>query len=347
MYSDVLMKMMSKERKYIASLLGKSKEEVLRLIYEGTDDEIKDIVYEVEDMVKSEYLTASKPRMKYLQELTNASSSLDVQHSFATALHFCLTEKAFGHEGNASELIKIPNEDILFDFRKRNYTIRISKNRYLLEVGNKFYPSYKGTLTVDSSCLSKEYFSSNSYCGSIQFDFVLEKMPRLFLDIGKDCINCGRCKTLNLMLSENNLVSPKPVLLCGKKNRVNSDCAVYHTVKLCTGYTLDELLNACFYALEVYNNRSKRKIDRSLNNGITIKHSTHTVRDYNSSNDFISIKEYRTYENRQKREYQGGHHSSPKEHYRKGYLRHYKSGKIVEVKPTVVNKGKEKSVYKL
>jgi hypothetical protein len=44
----------------------------------------------------------------------------------------------------------------------------------------------------------------------------------------------------------------------------------------------------------------------------------------------------------------GGHHNSPVEHERRGHLRHYKNGKVVEVKGSVINKGSErKRIYKV
>lgn len=40
-------------------------------------------------------------------------------------------------------------------------------------------------------------------------------------------------------------------------------------------------------------------------------------------------------------------HQSPREHYRRPHLRHYKSGKVVMVQGTTINKGKDKVIYRV
>lgn len=53
------------------------------------------------------------------------------------------------------------------------------------------------------------------------------------------------------------------------------------------------------------------------------------------------------YEGVHKKSKTQGHHASPREHYRRGTIRHYKNDKTVEISGTIVNKGVKQVVYKV
>lgn len=61
---------------------------------------------------------------------------------------------------------------------------------------------------------------------------------------------------------------------------------------------------------------------------------------------FVPVVRYKYAVSKRHNEGEKQHHSSPREHERSGHYRHYKSGKVVYIQPTTVNKGHEKVIYR-
>lgn len=61
---------------------------------------------------------------------------------------------------------------------------------------------------------------------------------------------------------------------------------------------------------------------------------------------FVPVVRYKYAVSKKCNEGEKQHHSSPREHERSGHYRHYKSGKVVYIHPTTVNKGHEKVIYR-
>ena len=67
-----------------------------------------------------------------------------------------------------------------------------------------------------------------------------------------------------------------------------------------------------------------------------------------SNNKYVRLSDIVITENKgSNRSIRSNTHQSPCEHRRRGYWRKYKSGKMVWVKETIVNKGKQRVVYKV
>ena len=360
MYSDVVKHYMKKERQQVLDILSIPKDYLLHLIYDADDREMTVFQEEFNNQM-IEKLKERPDMVVAFKNMSEALSAIDVEHSFYNALHFEISDKAFSKEGDPSELGKLDCEDVIFDFRNENYLFRIGKNRYKLEVGGKLYDCYNGILTYkpiknvkNTMIVTNDVELVSASMWSLEFTFVLEKLPRIFIPVSSVCDRCGKCRVSDFVVHNPNGFSfHEKFFVCGLRNRNLEDCNVSVTINTPTNHTLEELMNVCFYAIGMYNNRRKRKIDTTEENGILLKPKTiqkkHEARNQKSKITFVSLKEYNRVERRIKREYQGGTHSSPVEHERRSHLRHYKNGKVVEVRSTIVNKGKGEGnkVYKV
>lgn len=255
-----------------------------------------------------------------------------------------LSKKAFGNEVDFSVLADLEQEDMLFDFESKKFLVRVSRCRYKREVGGKFYQSYKGTVTAQLP-------GENDFA-TVEFDFVLEKLPRIFIYgeyMGACEEYCKRCNPYECRIEilNGNTRNSGPQVLCGKRVRDTCVCSVNQLVMAVTDYSIDELLSACAYAVGLYVNRRKRSTDKTESTGVKVQKKVHEPKQNTSVVKMLTLREYNSYERKEKKEWQGGHHSSPIQHERCGYWRHYKNGKKVWIKPCTVNKGKDKGVYKV
>lgn len=130
------------------------------------------------------------------------------------------------------------------------------------------------------------------------------------------------------------------------------------------GIYFEEALHICFFCLDKYINRRRiykkgKSEDDGLSMRVTLPDTKQSDKKSGKEADknnkavklksgmkVVSLRDIVVYE-RANKTYLGGHHASPREHYRSGYWRQYKSGKRVWIKPVTVNKGnKQKVVYK-
>ncbi len=128
------------------------------------------------------------------------------------------------------------------------------------------------------------------------------------------------------------------------------------------GIYFEEAIQICFFCLDKYINRRKiykkgKVRDDGLSMRVTLPEETNSKSSalgnkkdkenkavkLKSGMKVISLNDIVVYE-RTHKTYLGGHHASPREHYRSGYWRQYKSGKRVWIKPVTVNKGKKQKV---
>lgn len=356
---------MKKDRSEIREILQMSNEQLLHYIYDASDEEIctleETLTFELERRILG---AKNEKEVKALTTAIAATSALDVEHSFYNGLHFELSQKAFGKKGNPEELKKIDFEDVIFDVKDEDWCIRISRNRYKIEVAGKLYTCYSCVIYYKPI---KKFKNKNEYkiieikpeaksspVWTVELKFILEKLPRVFVEGARLCSACGRCMIKEFPIVNKNGDRYNPTfIVCSKRGRDSGVCDIKETIEVPTKRTIDEILDTCFYALSLYNNRRKRVTDTSEENGVLLKpktqHKIHEAKEQKSETTFVTLKEYNRIERRIKREYQGGTHSSPVEHERRSHLRHYKNGKVVEVRSTVVNKGKGSNdkVYKV
>ena len=125
----------------------------------------------------------------------------------------------------------------------------------------------------------------------------------------------------------------------GVRNRDN-------TISEYTGLHFEEMLQMCFCCMDRYINRKKvYKKGKEKDDGVSVK--MRVPNDKNSNGVLsrgVKLSDIVIYE-RKHRVNLGGHHVSPREHIRRGYWRHYKSGKTVWIESTTVNKGVKKKTY--
>lgn len=340
MFSDELMIMMAKDNKRVQDIVGISEERLNYLISECSDEqlsvEMEGYYSRLNNLV---FEDESDKEFEKAQILADALRSIDVQHSFHSGVRFKLSDKVIGKPYTVYDLGKLGREDAIFDIH--DCVVRISKQRYKLDItGTK--------RTIYEAYISFKDYSVSSKCRSMQFQFSLDKYPRLFSEIDFCKSKCSMCSKKTFQLYDRGIQAPYNCSLCGKSMRRDSRCEVSMVCYEMTGFSLDELLGACFYAIGVYVNRRKRATDKESSNGVHVCQKVHEVNSKGlAESKLLTIKEYNSYERRERAAYKGGHHSSPVEHERSGYLRHYKNGKVVEIKPTTVNKGKSKAIYEV
>ncbi len=137
-------------------------------------------------------------------------------------------------------------------------------------------------------------------------------------------------------------------------------CLLSHrTIENCTkfGKGIISTIDVVWSVLESFINKGEYKENRS-NKEHTEKHirkktdkqektdNDSVVLVYNGTGEelmTLSNSKWRRSKNRDENEH--GTHASPREHIRKEHLRQYKSGKIVYIGQTTINKGKEKTPY--
>lgn len=261
-------------------------------------------------------------------------------------------DKKFLRQLNKSDI-----KDFIFDFKGEDikYNCRLQKQHELIKIKDKFYENWQFTYT---------YISSEV----ISFDALIipELYPKIYKlnyseqSICKDCDRCtllsdhvelkqqtGKIVTrhfMDLMIIPRNLTYTRESS-CGLKDiKVNN--------KYIMPYNFRDILMSCMYAVNKY--LSRKTIIRDP---IEKERINSEVKLYNPNKEerknvrFVDITDFVKYERKERRESLGGHHASPREHHRRETYRHLKSGKVVYVKASTVNKGKgnvhKQTIYKV
>lgn len=111
-----------------------------------------------------------------------------------------------------------------------------------------------------------------------------------------------------------------------------------------TGIHFEELLSICFYCIDKYVNRKKVYKKGSTKSDCGVSTKVYIPDGGTKETRLVSLQDMVVYE-REHKVSLGGHHASPREHIRRGYWRHYRSGKTVWIESTTVNKGVKKKTY--
>lgn len=277
-------------------------------------------------------------------EIISILNLLDVAHSWVTGLHFYVDRKKLPIYNTTESSLDVfkdfPMDDIVVDFNGGICAVRFSKNRYKVQMGKDLYNVWTvavTTLAEKNSCKTAEYY------------FIPEKFPRLFVDSSDTCTLCKKCKCGNYKIFESGSESEAKWVLCRSSMRKEALCkldlsCMYESQGCGTSAFLDmdSLIYYCAYCLNAYVNRNKNKKNRLPSEGIKLsaprKMQEPSKKPFEDR--FVSLSEYSSYERKERKEWQGGHHASPRTHQRSGYFRHYKSGKVIWVEPTIINKNK-------
>lgn len=295
------------------------------------------------------------PRVKSNATAMEVMDTVDILHSYMTGLHFYVDTERVTKLDTLSTNINILDkvqgfEDIIIDFTEPKVSVRVSKNRYQLLLAGNYEVVWSFAITVKES---KGIFKTS------QFFLVPNKYPRLFVDASKTCSRCSKCFVKKYKVKELGVEVDSNFVLVGSKKREGSDCILDLECRELTSQqeetfskylSFDDVVSYCAYCISAYLSRNKIKKNRLKSEGINIRKVSSAKEIDKGSKDsvrFIPLSEYSSYERREKKEWQGGHHSSPCKHIRAGYYRHYKSGKVVWVESTTVNLGKGKAIYEV
>lgn len=179
-----------------------------------------------------------------------------------------------------------------------------------------------------------------------QLHFTTELLPRLFksTDTG-ECKECKRGNSIDIQTyKEDELVKQEKMCLIGNTNKYM--CYLYE-------YELNpqKVINILAYIATTFKNRNTllRKNSASIrkyNEGMKID----VVCDKDNTEVEVPLLLYVRGENKEYTPRRGknhGTHRSPREHMRREHTRTLKSGKVIKVRGCIVNKGKEKTIYKV
>ena len=182
---------------------------------------------------------------------------------------------------------------------------------------------------------------------SYQVRFTKELFPR-FMKISdfKDCKGCKNTTSLKYEFMVQGHMQEMKACLIGKQQR--EICSSFN-------YILNPqvAINIMAYAAEMYQNRHTliRKNSRSIKDYENKPHMDVICKRSTDNKDAeIPLLQYVKGEGTEYIPRPGTkhmHHESPREHLRREHTRQLKSGKVIVVKESTVNKGKSKTIYKI
>lgn len=286
---------------------------------------------------------------------------LDNYYSFKTSKNFIIEASKISGLVNKEGIAELKEVDFdaCGDFfidvstRKRYIPIAIKflKAEYQIEVPslNRKYTSYNVSVLT-----TKDDVISDIWSGI----FIPDLYPRLYVDYRnyKDCKVCKykNSKVYNIL----EMGSSTPLELCLVGKRSFKDCrllALEGDEEARTILNMHTILGVVAHICKVFPNRANIKRKNSRIRKTYDKASIHVARNGNSKTEedkILSLDLYAKQEKQEKKEWQGGTHSSPVEHVRRGHIRRYRDEegnviKEVEIRPLVINKGNKRGVYKV
>lgn len=253
--------------------------------------------------------------------------------------------------------------DIIFSKNFAPMTIKVLKTTYTMFVNGVDREVYNVAL------LSTEPNKGANIGNISSFSFMLDMYPRVYVGEGSNTVRCTGCSIANRreyemhskVGSETSLEQKTETLeycMVGARKACScacNDCLIFEE-SIGTGkdIPLDSatIMKIIAHVVRTYKNRAS-VIRKNTKHKELAKKEVKAItlpKENIKKEKFVSLKDYVKYERREKREWQGGHHSSPVEHERRAHIRRYrdKDGNIVKeiaVKGTTVNKGGDKGIY--
>lgn len=206
------------------------------------------------------------------------------------------------------------------------------------------------------------------------FAFTVEKFPVLFhektrnnteLDIGE--VVCKNCKNKHFECEYtfNNVIGDiEKETVCHMSSRRKEECIAFNKEEMLID--AESALSVIAYICRMFDRRNSliRKNSKNIeeynrcevelvcdSEEIEVEHKNNTSKHKQSIE--VSLIDFAKDERKKNRVYSVRHnithktHNSPREHHRKAHTRHYKNGRVVEIPETVVNKGKDKVIYRV
>ena len=357
------------------------REAILKDIFRGFDYMgISSVIREkeVKKLVKLDFQTYSSAIHGKILEYINGK--YDVQMDLLPRVSTMIDEYWIYHHNihfmiDIDDFEEVPNEDfshltdgsfptdidILVDFKYKgvSFSCTLLHTTYAIrneETGEE----YQGF----GVHIAREITKDGGYKASSVLLFPEYSTKRMYnTGLNTFCMKCDRkcavCKGVSTVtdLDErlNNIPHCREVYIVPKARQCNGTCDSSYT-----GFndlTFNDLVQYIMFALNQYLGRKVQRVETIERKKIPqvkmeftedVDGATFNKEFSTSYTDhrFITIRDTIRYERRHGSKH--SHHSSPCEHYRRGTIRHYKNGKTVEIKGTVVNKGKQSNtIYKV
>lgn len=250
--------------------------------------------------------------------------------------------------------------ELMYNNKFLNIGLKLIRPGYVFEVtnnNNKEYQPYAlGLVTVQEDKIET----------LLDFFIVPELFPRLYISMNSDvCDRCKKCYVKRRTLTPSiDIKSPTHVdrtkVFCRLNKLKMFDCR-YATAILPTKQigidaeipvSFHTLANVLFHIARVYKNRGSVVRANGKHRELQDKSTVSIPRYENNAERVIPLKDYVKYERRESKDWQGGHHKPPVEHNRREHVRRLfnEDGtvrKVIQVKGSVVNKNKNKPIYKV
>ena len=312
--------------------------------------------------------------------LISLQNTMDVYWIWRNAIHFLVDigkVKKLNYLYDTKlfkEADKLGLEEFIFDFSDFDAVVKLSKSYDKLVTGANKPEQDMWCISISRWCKAQEDWSTFEFMLSVEKPYrvyhIIDNMSRINSNINL-CERCAICHKINgsgvKLGFEDSFTNRDKVAIMSKNitHTTETQCSLGNPIKL-SGFgvfgtepflTKDiyDIVNACMYCLDKFFHRKKvvRNIaqgidDITVDDNLKVKVPRKMKEDNATGVRFVNLDDYVRTERRYKKRITSGHHESPREHYRRPTLRHLKSGKVVPVKGTVVNKGKEKRVvYKV
>lgn len=321
-------------------------EEILNRINYDFDSYAKFYMPKISNLILSEKQNQS---LEFMLNITKLTAMLDNLWSLKNGNIFVM---------DIDKALKLPNvtsiDDI--DFERLadcyiNFTVKDESGK------NRYIPFYLDLLAEQSKISTKAHSDMQSYGVAIgragnngidyQFHFTKELFPRFIkLSEQEKCEGCRYKTPIDIKIGGMRELGNYPNCLIGRQQKEN--CYIFrHPINPQIS------MNILAYVAEMYNNRHTlvRKNSKLVN-----KYNTMTEIDI-ISNKKVDNKDIEvpllTYARGEGVDYtprigtKHFNHSSPREHTRHEHTRTLKSGRIINIKQSTINKGKDKTIYKV
>lgn len=293
-----------------------------------------------------------------MQEIDRLFQFLDNYYSFKNSKNFLIELYRTSMLVNENKLADIENVDFdvcgdfFVDFSVgKEYapiTLKFLKADYKIYIKalNKEYEAYNVTLLTN-----KDNIITNMWGGIL----IPEMYPRILIakDDNTKCKDCNICNMKEYEIREMGSSLKTEFCLVGKKLAENCKLLQFKPddfspIRLDIHAMIAVIAHIC----RVFPNRNTVDRKNSRIRKTYEKASIHVVRNNTKEDNIVSLGLYAKQETYEKKEWKGGHHSSPVEHERRGHIRRYRDndGNItreVKVRSTIINKGNSKVVYRV
>jgi hypothetical protein len=353
-------------KKLICKLAGRYEEELERQLKEfisgeqSTDKKLW-MIELIQKGLRGNQSSLAKEALNSTIFSKTLSSIMDGWYTYNNAIHFDVANFETKNEQSGYEKVYEANKDIFITHKIGNVhyaavVIRIDtkdlgsttamdvySDKYLSIEGleNTSYSQEQALIKISNLAGLFVGASDKKFRGLEHTSFIVNETGRMYVGKGSEKLYACEPSRCGYVYGDKEIYGKKWCQLSGRKKK---DCCCYTN-----SLSPDKVLGLACYCLEKY---EKQANAIEVTDGHSETHRIASIAMEKEDEDGYISKTIpdiiRVYRNRIVGKGLGGHHASPVEHERKSHLRHYSSGKVVEVKCAVINKGNRKrTVYKV